>query len=60
MRSQLCVQLALEGHILGEACETIKVDRDHPEAQRATLHALVDATPMQPVRCGRTKKVARP
>ena len=41
----LCVQLALDGYILGEAFKTIKLDRDDREALRATLHTLVDATP---------------
>lgn len=56
----LCVQLALDGYILGEAFKTIKLDRDDREALRATLQALVDSTPKRPARRGRSNKGARP
>jgi AcrR family transcriptional regulator len=49
----LCVQLALDGYVLGEAFKTIKLQRDDREALRATLHTLVDATPTRPARRGR-------
>jgi len=40
----LCVQLALDGYILGEAFKTMKLKREDREALRATLYTLVDTT----------------
>ena len=56
----LCVQLALDGYILGEAFKTIKLEGDDREALRATLHRLVDATPTLPARRGRADRGPRP
>jgi hypothetical protein len=56
----LCVQLALDGYVLGEAFKTIKLGRDDRKALRATLHTLVDATPTRPARRGHAHRGARP
>src|SRR5215471_251317 len=56
----LCVQLALDGYILGEAFKTIKLERDDRQALRATLHTLVDATPTPSARRSRAHRGAHP
>jgi hypothetical protein len=56
----LCVQLALDGYILGEALKTMKLKRKDREALRATLYTLVDTTPKLPDRRGRAHTGARP
>ena len=56
----LCVQLALDGYILGEAFKTMKLKREDREALRATLYTLVDTTPKLPDRRSRAHRGARP
>ncbi|HUC76667.1 MAG TPA: hypothetical protein VMS04_15300, partial [Vicinamibacterales bacterium] len=55
----LCVQLALDGYVLGEIFKTIKLDRDDREALRTTLYGLVDATPRRPARRRRKRAAGR-
>ena len=55
----LCVQLALDGYVLGEIFKTIKLDRDDREALRTTLYGLVDATPRRPARRRRRRAAGR-
>jgi AcrR family transcriptional regulator len=55
----LCVQLALDGYVLGEAFKTLQLSRSDRLALRATLHALVDSASRRAERRGRTRPGAR-
>src|SRR5262245_18740639 len=51
----LCVQLALDGYVLGDVFKTIKLDRNGREALRTALYALVDTTFRRPTRRSRRR-----